>query len=127
LEAVLLKTSTELEVAAYLSQSATSTLDGHASLRDRQRDGGELMEPDADVDAMVADAVRSVRDRFGADGLRDLVVLASAEIQSSERAVADLGEMDAPVSQAGSGPDAADTQAWLAYTAQETEQDADTE
>jgi hypothetical protein len=85
------------------------------------------MEPDADVDAMVADAVRSVRDRFGADGLRDLVALASAEIQSSERAVADLGEIDAPVSQAGSGPDAADTQAWLAYTAHETEQDADTE
>jgi hypothetical protein len=62
------------------------------------------MEPDADVDAMVADAVRSVRDRFGADGLRDLVALASAEIASSERAVADLGEIDRPVLQAGSGP-----------------------
>jgi hypothetical protein len=85
------------------------------------------MEPDADVDAMVADAVRSVRDRFGADGLRDLVALASAEIASSGRAVADLGEIDRPVLQAGSGPDAADTQAWLAYTAQETDQDADSE
>ena len=36
------------------------------------------MEPSADVDAMVADAVRTVRDRFGADGLRDLVALATA-------------------------------------------------
>ena len=49
------------------------------------------MEPSADVDAMVADAVRTVRDRFGADGLRDLVALATAEIRSSELAVADLG------------------------------------
>ncbi len=49
------------------------------------------MDPSADVDAMVADAVRTVRDRFGADGLRDLVALATAEIRSSELAVADLG------------------------------------
>ena len=51
------------------------------------------MEPAADVDAMVADAVRTIRDRFGADGLRDLVALASEEIRSSELAVADLGEL----------------------------------
>ncbi len=83
------------------------------------------MEPGADVDAMVADAVRSVRDRFGADGLRDLVALATAEIQSSERAVADLGEIDAPASQPESGLDAADTQAWIAYAVQEPEPEPD--
>jgi hypothetical protein len=82
------------------------------------------MEPDTEVDAMVADAVRSVRDRFGADGLRDLVELATAEIRSSERAVADLAELDTRSSTPDPGLGAADTQAWIAYTEQETELEA---
>lgn len=82
------------------------------------------MEPGADVDAMVVDAVRSVRDRFGADGLRDLVALATAEIQSSERAVADLGELSTPSIPRESGPEVADTQSWIAYI-QEPEPDDD--
>jgi hypothetical protein len=82
------------------------------------------MEPGADVDAMVADAVRSVRDRFGADGLRDLVALATAEIETSERAVANLGEIGASVSQQDP-VGAADTQSWIAYAVQEPEPDDD--
>jgi hypothetical protein len=76
------------------------------------------MEPDVEVDAMVADAVKTVRDRFGADGLRDLVALATAEIESSERAVADLGELAEPASEPDPSLGAADTQAWIAYTVQ---------
>jgi hypothetical protein len=83
------------------------------------------MEPAADVDAMVADAVKTIRDRFGADGLRDLVSLASEEIRRSELAVADLEEVDKPTSQLDQGFATADTQAWLAYTAQETDAEGD--
>jgi hypothetical protein len=85
------------------------------------------MERDAEVDAMVADAVRSVRDRFGADGLRDLVALATAEIRSSEQAVADLGELETAASERDSSLGAADTQAWIAYSEQEPEPPADDE
>jgi hypothetical protein len=83
------------------------------------------MEPYADVDAMVADAVRTVRDRFGADGLKDLVALATAEIQSSERAAADLAEVAEPVSRADPALGAADTQAWIAYTESAPDADGD--
>ena len=83
------------------------------------------MELDTDVDAMVADAVRAVRDRFGADGLRDLVALAQSELESSERAVADLAPTAEPEPQQDSALGAADTQAWIAYTVQETEPDAE--
>ncbi len=83
------------------------------------------MEPSADVDAMVADAVRTIRDRFGADGLRDLVALASEEIRSSELAVADLGEVAEPTAQQEQGLSTADTQAWIAYTVQEPDPDGD--
>jgi hypothetical protein len=74
---------------------------------------------------MVADAVKTVRDRFGADGLRDLVALASEEIRSSELAVADLGEVSEPTSQPHQGLGTADTQAWIAYTVQEPDADGD--
>ncbi|MBD0292373.1 MAG: hypothetical protein ICV70_02195 [Jiangellaceae bacterium] len=70
-----------------------------------------------DVDAMVAEAVRSVRDRFGADGLRDLVALARAEIDRSERAVdGRLDELAEPTAAPAETLDSADTQAWIAYT-----------
>ncbi|MGH8824683.1 MAG: hypothetical protein ACRDVN_09425 [Jiangellaceae bacterium] len=80
------------------------------------------MEPNADVDAMVADAVRNIRDRFGPEGLRDLVSLARLEIDRSERAAEDLGalvEPSAPTSQQAF--DSADTQAWIAYTDRDPE------
>jgi hypothetical protein len=83
------------------------------------------MEPVADVDAMVADAVKTVRDRFGADGLRDLVALATAEIKSSERAVADLAAIEEPASRPDQALGAADTQAWIAYTVQEPDAEGD--
>ncbi|HMG31783.1 MAG TPA: hypothetical protein VK585_16875 [Jiangellaceae bacterium] len=80
------------------------------------------MEPNADVDAMVADAVRNIRDRFGPEGLRDLVTLANVEIDRSERAVEDLGALVEP-SGTTSAPvyDSADTQAWIAYTDRDPE------
>lgn len=71
---------------------------------------------EGDVDAMVAEAVRSVRDRFGADGLRDLVALAREEINRSERAAGPLGELAEPSAAPVETLDAADTQAWIAYT-----------
>lgn len=79
------------------------------------------MGRDAEVDAMVAEAVKSVRDRFGADGLRDLVALAMAEIRSSEQAVAGLSNVGTGASDRDSGLGAADTQAWIAYSEQQPE------
>lgn len=74
------------------------------------------MEANADVDAMVAEAVRTVRDRFGADGLRDLVALANVEIGRAEQAAAALGGEPS-----GATYDSADTQAWIAYTGHEAD------
>jgi hypothetical protein len=85
------------------------------------------MERDAEVDEMVADAVRSVRDRFGAAGLRDLVALATAEIRSSEQAVADLSNLGTGASDRDSRLGSADTQAWIAYSEQEPEPADDAE
>ena len=80
------------------------------------------MEPTADVDAMVADAVRNIRDRFGPEGLRDLVQLASLEIDRTERAVESLGGEAQPAeATAERAVDAADTQAWIAYTDRDPE------
>ena len=80
------------------------------------------MEPTADVDAMVTDAVRNIRDRFGPEGLRDLVHLARREIDRAERAVESLGLEAQPTGTgAQHGFDAADTQAWIAYTHRDPE------
>ena len=80
------------------------------------------MEPTDDVDAMVADAVRNIRDRFGPEGLRDLVQLASLEIDRTERAVESLGEQAEPSGATSERAlDAADTQAWIAYTDRDPE------
>lgn len=54
-------------------------------------------------DPVIARAVAGVRDRFGADGLRQLIALAQAEITRTENAQRAAFE-------------AADTQAWVAYT-----------
>ena len=82
------------------------------------------MEPSADVDAMIVDAVRNVRDRFGSDGLREMIALANREINGAERAVAGLGT-DTPVAGSAAGYDSADTQAWIAYTGQDSDHAAD--
>lgn len=50
-------------------------------------------EVETHVDPAVAEAVRHVRDRFGARGLRDLITLASYELDVAEAAFASL---DAP-------------------------------
>jgi len=42
------------------------------------------------VDPAVAEAVHSVRDRFGASGLRDLISLAGYELELAEEALASL-------------------------------------
>lgn len=75
------------------------------------------------VDPLVVDAVTSVRDRFGADGLQALVQLATEKLAEAERAAQELREYSAPVSTATEGPsNAADDQAWEAFV----EQDPDT-
>lgn len=43
-------------------------------------------------DPHVVDVVEGVRDRFGAGGLRDLIALASRELEVAERALAELAE-----------------------------------
>lgn len=76
------------------------------------------------VDALVVDVVTRVRDRFGADGLRDLVSLAQRELSAVEQAEAGFQQIDDP-STAGSGSDVADTQAFAAFVEQSGEDDPD--
>jgi hypothetical protein len=74
---------------------------------------------------MVTSAVMNVRDRFGAEGLRDLMALAQMElrnVEAAERRLAALAEPAEPAA-APEPVDAADTQAWLAYTEAEPERD----
>lgn len=69
-----------------------------------------------EVDPLVATAVRNVRDRFGAEGLRDLMALAQQELRSVEAAERRLAAYQEPEARTADPVDAADTQAWLAYT-----------
>jgi hypothetical protein len=66
----------------------------------------------AEIDPLVRAAVKNVRDRFGADGLRALMALARDELREAEEAERRLAEYAAPATDSF---DAADTQAWLAY------------
>lgn len=75
-----------------------------------------------EVDPMVTAAVRNVRDRFGAEGLRDLMALAQRELHTVEEAERRLAAYSEPSNDA-EPPDSADTQMWLAYT--ESERDTD--
>jgi hypothetical protein len=68
------------------------------------------MNATPDVDRLVAEAVRNIRDRFGVPGLRDLVNLASSELQRTERAANELAAAT------GDQTDMGDTQAWMAFT-----------
>ncbi|WP_157987679.1 hypothetical protein [Jiangella endophytica] len=56
-----------------------------------------------------------MRDRFGAEGLRDLMALAQMELRNVEAAERRLAALSEPAA-APEPVDAADTQAWLAYT-----------
>lgn len=77
-----------------------------------------------DVDPMVATAVADVRDRFGAEGLRDLIALATRELNVVEQAERDLAAaVEAPTGAATGTLDVADTQAWLAYREADAEGD----
>ncbi|HEX6335414.1 MAG TPA: hypothetical protein VFZ85_00525 [Jiangellaceae bacterium] len=69
------------------------------------------MDANHDVDRMVADAVRNIRDRFGAAGLRDLVAVATTELRRAEQAVDGAAAQDTA--------DVADTQAWMAFTGED--------
>ncbi len=68
------------------------------------------MHANPDVDRMVADAVRTIRDRFGPPGLRDLISVATTELHRAEQ-VADRAAQDTA--------DLADTQAWMAFTGED--------
>lgn len=76
-------------------------------------------EVETHVDPAVADAVHHVRDRFGARGLRDLITLATYELEVAETAFAAL---NAPAS-----PDEAQIeQAFVGYVQEgQAEDDAD--
>lgn len=73
------------------------------------------------ADTHVVDTVHAIRDRFGVEGLRDLVALATTELRQAEVLAANLavagdrGSGAAEVAAAGTA-DVADTQAWIAYT-----------
>jgi hypothetical protein len=71
------------------------------------------------ADSLVVDTVRTIRDRFGVEGLRDLVTLATRELEHAERAAALNSQKaafeDEPLLD-GSPPEMADTQAWIAFT-----------
>lgn len=69
------------------------------------------MSATPEMDRMVIDAVRNVRDRFGADGLRDLVTLANNELRRTEEAAERL-----TAATQSEHPDIGDTQAWMAFT-----------
>ncbi|TDC46994.1 hypothetical protein E1212_25445 [Jiangella ureilytica] len=76
-----------------------------------------------EVDPMVTSAVMNVRDRFGAEGLRDLMALAQMELRNVEAAEQRLAALAEPAATAPEAVDSADTQAWLAYTEAEPERD----
>lgn len=69
------------------------------------------MNATPDMDRMVIDAVTNIRDRFGADGLRDLVTLANNELRRTEQAAERL-----TAANQADHPDIGDTQAWMAFT-----------
>lgn len=67
------------------------------------------------ADTLVVQTVRTIRDRFGAEGLRDLVELATRELREAERAGPGDGA-PAPRQMEDPAGDVADTQQWIAFT-----------
>ena len=78
-----------------------------------------------EVDPLVVMAVRNVRDRFGAEGLRDLMALAQMELRSVEEAERRLAALQDTAARPAEPVDSADTQAWLAYTEVDPARDTD--
>ncbi len=59
-------------------------------------DSDSLLKSAETADADVVGAVYAVRDRFGAQGLRDLIALAERELVVTEQALAELAESQNP-------------------------------
>lgn len=68
-----------------LDRSDTEPHHPHGDAHDPVHD-----EVESHVDPAVAEAVHSVRDRFGASGLRDLIALAGYELDLAQQALASL-------------------------------------
>lgn len=64
------------------------------------------------IDPMVADAITAIRDRFGTEGLRDVINLATAELARVQAAEQELARLSQPREPAAPTDE---TQAWLAY------------
>jgi hypothetical protein len=54
----------------------------------------ERTTPAADVDPIIADAVENVSNRFGTQGLCDLIALAHEELSRAEAALRELTESE---------------------------------
>lgn len=52
----------------------------------------EQTSPPDDVDPVIVEVVEHVRDRFGTQGLCDLIALAREELTNAEAALKDLSE-----------------------------------
>lgn len=52
------------------------------------------MTPSADIDPVITEAVHSISNRFGAQGLCDLIALAHEELAQAEAAVRALAESE---------------------------------
>ena len=52
----------------------------------------EFKTPSADVDPAITEAVRNISNRFGAQGLCDLIALAHEELAGAESALQELAE-----------------------------------
>lgn len=66
------------------------------------------------ADTLVIQTVRTIRDRFGAEGLRDLVEHATRELREAERAAPGAVAAARPLEDPAG--DVADTQQWIAFT-----------
>lgn len=81
-------------------------------------------EPSAsDVDPMVQNMITSIRDRFGPEGLRDVIRLANQELARAEEAEQHLASLNRQGQASVPSSDPADTQAWLAFTEAEPSDD----
>ncbi|UER55221.1 hypothetical protein HJG43_12485 [Kineosporiaceae bacterium SCSIO 59966] len=60
-----------------------------------------MQSAEEQADPAVVEAVIAVRDRFGVNGLRDMIRLAEAELATAQEAVRRLGELTRP----DAGPD----------------------
>ncbi|HEX6878199.1 MAG TPA: hypothetical protein VF165_21255 [Nocardioidaceae bacterium] len=52
----------------------------------------EPKTPSADIDPIISEAVHNISNRFGAQGLCDLIALAREELASAEAALRELAE-----------------------------------